>query len=200
MIGATSCGKSLPCRGPISETCLSKGRQGCLSKDAASSILGSPGRPAAGISKMENDMTENIEKITGEIETLAAELADLAKEGREAEIASRLSETKTRWSEEALDNHEWEQEVARSEYLHRSRRLREGDMDLRTDEEIRDLARAAKTRSLTFDAAYDAVIGHFFDDLDDDGKPVAIPPDHWRAHRARQLVMEVYQPRQRSRG
>ena len=62
MIGATSCGKPPPFRGPISEICLSKGRHGCLSGDAASSILSSPGRPAAGISKMETDFKEILEK------------------------------------------------------------------------------------------------------------------------------------------
>jgi hypothetical protein len=47
-----------------------------------SSILGSPGRPAAGISKMESDMTKSIVKSTGEFGALAAELAELAKEGK----------------------------------------------------------------------------------------------------------------------
>ena len=141
-------------------------------------------------------MTENIEKSTCEVEASAAELAELAKEGREAEIASRLSETKTRWGEEALRDHEFAQQVAGDEYLHRCERLREGNMDLRTDEEIKDLARAIKTRGLSFDAACDAVMDRFFDDLDDNWNPVAIAPDHWRAHRVRQLVTEVFEPRQ----
>jgi hypothetical protein len=61
---------------------------------------------------MESTMTENIEKSTGEIEALAVELAELAKEGREAEIAWRLSETKARWDEEALRDHELAEEAA----------------------------------------------------------------------------------------
>ena len=141
-------------------------------------------------------MTKNIEKITGEIEALAAELAELAKEGREAEIAPRLSETKARWGEEALEYHEADIQIACYRDLDRSQRLEEGDMDRRTDGKIMDLIRAAKTRGLAFGAAYDEVIGQFFDDLDDHDNPVAIAPDHWRAHRVRRLAVEVYQPRQ----
>jgi hypothetical protein len=145
---------------------------------------------------MESAMTTKIEKIAGEIEALVAEVIELAKEGRKAKIASLLSATKTRWGEEALCNLEDEEEIDRYEYLARCRRLSEGNMDHWADEEIKDLVRAAKTRGLTFDAACDAVIGRFFDALDDEGNPVAIAPDHWRAHRARQLVKEIYQPRQ----
>jgi hypothetical protein len=145
---------------------------------------------------MERDMTTKIEKISGEIEALVAEVLELAKEGRGAEIASLLSETKMRWAEEGLRNLEDQEEIGRNEYLARCRRLDEGNMDHWADEQIKNLVRAAKTRGLTFDAACDAVIGRFFDALDDDGNPVAIAPDHWRAHRARQLVKEVYQPRQ----
>jgi hypothetical protein len=145
---------------------------------------------------MESNMTNNIEKITGEIETLAAELAELAKEGREAEIAPRLSETKARWVKIALRDHE----LAKLNAFHADRwrceLLREHNMDLRTDEEIKDLVRAAKTRGLTFDAASSAVIGRFFDTFDDESGPSDIPDDHWRAHRVRLLAMEVYQLRQ----
>jgi hypothetical protein len=141
-------------------------------------------------------MTKNIENSTGEIEALAAELAELAKEGGEAKIASLLIETKTRWREEALRDDADGRDLAWLEYQARCKRLAAGNMDNWSDEEIEDLAREAKTRGLTFDAACDEVIGRFFDDLDDDDNPIAIAPDHWRAHRARQAVMEVYRPRQ----
>ena len=137
-------------------------------------------------------MTKNIEKITGEIETLATELAELAKEGREAEIAPRLSEARTRWGEEDLRNRESADEIA-AEYLERCRRLGEANMDLKGDWEIKNLVREFKTRGLTFAAAYEAAIGRFYDELDDDWNPVAIAHDHWRAHRVRLLAMEVYQ-------
>ena len=143
-------------------------------------------------------MMENIEKITGEIAALTAELAELAKEGREAEIASRLSKTKIRWVEEALQDRKLAEEFDGYDYEYPEwyRRLAVGDMDRRTDEEIKDLVRAAKTSGLTCDAACDAVIGRFFYTLDEDWNPVKIEPDHWWADRVRQLAMEVYQPRQ----
>src|SRR5262249_51558794 len=100
----------------------------------------------------------------------------------------------TRWSNEAVHDHELKTVHGR-EYVLRFRSLRAGNMDLWTDEDIKALVQEAKSCGLTFYAAFDAVLGQFFEASDDGAGLTAIPPDHWRAYRVKQLVMEVYQPR-----